>query len=103
MIQNGAAPAAGVKPAVLQNRFYADSGYDVELRAFCKENGVVYQSFWTLTANRDIIWGGDAKGGGTGRAKAKARRCRLKSVFASTESDIIGDSVSDSTPVCVAL
>jgi hypothetical protein len=38
-----AAPAFGVKPAVLQNRFYADSGYDVELRAFCRANGVVYQ------------------------------------------------------------
>jgi len=31
---------ARVKPAVLQNRFYADSGYDIELRAFCKEHGV---------------------------------------------------------------
>ena len=54
---------ARVKPGVLQNRFYADSGYDVELRAFCAEHGVVYQSFWTLTANRDVLFAED-KGGG---------------------------------------
>jgi diketogulonate reductase-like aldo/keto reductase len=46
---------AGHKPAVLQNRFYADSGYDVELRKFCLDNGVSYQSFWTLSANPHIL------------------------------------------------
>jgi diketogulonate reductase-like aldo/keto reductase len=44
-----------VKPSVLQNRFYADTGYDKELRAFCRERGIVYQSFWTLTANPHIL------------------------------------------------
>lgn len=43
------------KPAVLQNRFYADSNFDTELRQFCKENGIHYQSFWTLTANRKAL------------------------------------------------
>jgi diketogulonate reductase-like aldo/keto reductase len=43
--------AARVKPWVLQNRFYAETGYDRELRAFCQRQGMVYQSFWTLTAN----------------------------------------------------
>lgn len=41
---------ARVKPSVLQNRFYSDSGFDVELREFCAEAGIVYQSFWTLTS-----------------------------------------------------
>lgn len=44
-----------IKPAVLQNRFYAATGYDRELRAFCREYGVVYQSFWTLTANPRVL------------------------------------------------
>jgi len=44
--------SADIKPSVLQNRFYSDSGFDTKLRAFCAENGVLYQSFWTLTANR---------------------------------------------------
>jgi diketogulonate reductase-like aldo/keto reductase len=46
---------ARVKPTVLQNRFYAETGYDQELRAYCREFGVVYQSFWTLTANPHIL------------------------------------------------
>ena len=40
-----------LKPSVLQNRFYAKTGYDVELRALCSTHAVRYQSFWTLTAN----------------------------------------------------
>lgn len=47
--------AAAVKPSVLQNRFYAGSGYDVELRAFCRGHGIRYQSFWTLTANPHLL------------------------------------------------
>lgn len=43
---------ATVKPKVLQNRFYADSNYDIELRTLCAKLGVTYQSFWTLGANR---------------------------------------------------
>ncbi|MCP4159959.1 MAG: aldo/keto reductase [Deltaproteobacteria bacterium] len=46
---------ATVKPAVLQNRFYQESGYDVELRNFCSKSKILYQSFWTLTANGHIL------------------------------------------------
>ena len=46
---------AAVKPAVVQNRFYADSGYDAELRLWCREQGIIYQGFWTLTANPLIL------------------------------------------------
>lgn len=46
---------ADVKPSVLQNRFYADSGYDVALRAFCDAHGIVYESFWSLTANPQLL------------------------------------------------
>ncbi|HEY6640986.1 aldo/keto reductase [Povalibacter sp.] len=47
--------AARIKPAVLQNRFYADTGYDREIRAYCRERGVLYQSFWTLSANPQLL------------------------------------------------
>jgi diketogulonate reductase-like aldo/keto reductase len=43
------------KPRVLQNRFYGESNWDTELRTFCREHDVTYQSFWTLTANRDAL------------------------------------------------
>ena len=46
---------AKVKPSIVQNRFYAQSGYDKELRAFCKQNNITYESFWSLTANPDIL------------------------------------------------
>ena len=46
---------ARVKPSYLQNRFYADTGFDIELRKFCAEKGVTYQSFWTLAASRDAL------------------------------------------------
>ncbi len=44
-----------VKPAVLQNRFYAETGYDADIRVFCRRHPVIYQSFWTLTANPGIL------------------------------------------------
>lgn len=46
---------ADVKPSVVQNRFYSESGYDVELRQWCDEQGIIYQSFWSLTANPHIL------------------------------------------------
>lgn len=46
---------AAVKPAVLQNRFYRDTDYDAVLRDWCSRNDIVYQSFWTLTANPHIL------------------------------------------------
>jgi diketogulonate reductase-like aldo/keto reductase len=47
--------AATVKPTVVQNRFHAATGYDSEIRAFCNQLHITYQSFWTLTANPQIL------------------------------------------------
>lgn len=44
-----------IKPRVLQNRFYKETGYDRDLRMFSKKNGIIYQSFWTLTANPHLL------------------------------------------------
>jgi diketogulonate reductase-like aldo/keto reductase len=46
---------AEIKPAVVQNRFYRETGYDADLRLWCSGHGVIYQSFWTLTANPHIL------------------------------------------------
>lgn len=46
---------ATVKPAVIQNRFYAQTQYDRIIRSFCREHRIIYQSFWTLTANPHIL------------------------------------------------
>lgn len=42
---------ARVKPTIVQNRFHEKTGYEVELREFCRSHGIVFQSFWTLSAN----------------------------------------------------
>lgn len=44
-----------VKPAVVQNRFYSSTQFDVPLRAFCRDHEIIYQSFWTLSANPELI------------------------------------------------
>jgi diketogulonate reductase-like aldo/keto reductase len=46
---------ARIKPSVVQNRFYADTRYDREIRAFCREQQIIYQCFWTLTANPRVL------------------------------------------------
>jgi len=40
---------------IIQNRFYPETGYDFGIRKYCKENGIMYQSFWTLSANPHIL------------------------------------------------
>jgi diketogulonate reductase-like aldo/keto reductase len=60
--------SARIAPAVVQNRFYAETRYDREIRAFCREHGVIYQGFWTLTANLHVL--------AHEKVKAPARRHR---------------------------
>lgn len=47
--------ASEVKPSVVQNRFYPQTQYDGQLRTFCREHGITYQSFWTLTGNPKLL------------------------------------------------
>lgn len=42
---------AAVKPSYVQNRCYAATRWDAEIRAFCKRHEIVYQGFSLLTAN----------------------------------------------------
>ncbi|KAK5949698.1 hypothetical protein OHC33_009295 [Knufia fluminis] len=46
---------ARIKPSIVQNRFYADTKYDVAIRKFCGERGMAYQCFWTLSANPGLL------------------------------------------------
>lgn len=46
---------ARVKPRFVQNRCYAAHGWDREIRAYCKANGMIYQGFSLLTANRQAL------------------------------------------------
>ncbi|ABF40972.1 aldo/keto reductase [Candidatus Koribacter versatilis Ellin345] len=42
-------------PAFVQNRCYAQLGWDREIRTFCREHGIVYQGFSLLTANVPVL------------------------------------------------
>lgn len=50
--------ASSIKPTILQNRFYQDTNYDSEIRKWCNDRNIIYQSFWTLTANPQILSSG---------------------------------------------
>jgi diketogulonate reductase-like aldo/keto reductase len=46
---------AKVRPRFVQNRCYAELGWDRAVRAFCSANSIVYQGFSLLTANRSVL------------------------------------------------
>jgi diketogulonate reductase-like aldo/keto reductase len=46
---------ASVKPAIVQNRCFAATGWDRVVRQFCSERGILYQGFSLLTANREVL------------------------------------------------
>ncbi len=46
---------ARVRPAFVQNRCYAERGWDAAVRAVCERHGIAYQGFSLLTANRHVL------------------------------------------------
>jgi diketogulonate reductase-like aldo/keto reductase len=46
---------ARIKPTLVQNRFYQETNYETALRAWCDRHDVIFQSFWSLTANPQIL------------------------------------------------
>jgi diketogulonate reductase-like aldo/keto reductase len=42
-------------PAFVQNRCYARTGWDREVRAFCRDRKITYQGFSLLTANQEVL------------------------------------------------
>ena len=46
---------ARVKPAWVQNRCFAVTGWDFWVRDYCRVNGITYQGFSLLTANQPVL------------------------------------------------
>jgi diketogulonate reductase-like aldo/keto reductase len=42
-------------PRFVQNRCFAQTGWDRDVRAFCREHNIVYQGFSLLTANQEVV------------------------------------------------
>jgi diketogulonate reductase-like aldo/keto reductase len=72
---DGLCRQARVRPRFVQNRCYAERGWDRGVREFCATNGLVYQGFSLLTANR--------------KAMARAELARIAGRHARTVSQIV--------------
>ena len=46
---------AKIKPMIVQNRCYANRGWDQAVREYCLANQIVYQGFSLLTANPRVV------------------------------------------------
>jgi len=44
-----------IKPTFVQNRCFASTRWDLDIRKYCKENNITYQGFSLLTANTSIL------------------------------------------------
>ena len=47
--------AAEFKPAVVLNRFNPKTHFDLDVRAFCAERSIIYQSLWKMSANSKLV------------------------------------------------
>jgi len=47
--------AHGEVPAFVQNRCFARTGWDREVRLFCHQHKIIYQGFSLLTANMEVV------------------------------------------------
>lgn len=46
---------AKIKPTIVQNRIYANTKFDRELREWCKQESIEYQAFWIIRANGKLL------------------------------------------------
>ena len=46
---------ASIKPAIVQNDFRPEQGYDKELLDWCKERGIIYQAYSVLKGNLRLL------------------------------------------------
>jgi diketogulonate reductase-like aldo/keto reductase len=46
---------AAIKPKFVQNRCFANTRWDAEVRKFCHDNNMIYQGFSLLTANMNYL------------------------------------------------
>lgn len=44
-----------VKPSAVQNHFHENTDYAIDIRAYCRRRNIVFQSFWTFSANPHLV------------------------------------------------
>lgn len=88
--------AVRVPPSVVQNRFHRETGYEAALRRLCRDRGVVFQTFWTLTGNSHLVKKSDVVGGLAGRVPGGGGVSR-ETAFYALVLGLRGTSVLDGT------
>jgi diketogulonate reductase-like aldo/keto reductase len=63
-------------PAFVQNRCFARTGWDRGVRAFCREQRIIYQGFSLLTANPEVV-----RGAAVGELAARMNATSAQIVF----------------------
>ncbi|KAI1816387.1 putative aldo-keto reductase [Poronia punctata] len=48
-------PDIRVRPRIVQNRFYPETRWEVDMRAYCRDRDIVFQTFWTLSGNPELL------------------------------------------------
>ncbi|KAI0011715.1 Aldo/keto reductase [Xylariaceae sp. FL0662B] len=48
-------PDIAIRPACVQSRFYPATRWEVDLRAYCRSRGIMFQTFWTLSGNPHLL------------------------------------------------
>ncbi|KAK7921120.1 hypothetical protein PG985_009142 [Apiospora marii] len=94
---SAAAPELAVRipPSVVQNRFRRETGYESALRRLCRDHGVVFQTFWTLTGNSQLVRKSNVVGGLAERVPGGG--VSRETVFYALVLGLRGTSVLDGT------
>lgn len=48
--------SATIKPSVVQIRFFPATRFVSAVRQFCREKNIIYQAFWTLSTNPELLF-----------------------------------------------
>ena len=97
-----------MKPAFVQNRCFASTGWDLQVRQLCREHGLGYQGFSLLTANPEVLRHprvqGIARRLDTGLAQVVFAFARQVGMIALDPSVALRtDAVSSSDPVVLVI
>lgn len=92
---------AKVKPSVVQNRCFANTGWDEKVLKFCKSKGITYEGFSLLTANRKELTNPDflklVEEKGTTSARVVFRFAELMGMTALTGTTNVDHMAGDLT------
>lgn len=83
-----------IPPSVVQNRFHRETGYETSLRRLCREKGVPFQTYWTLTGNPHLVYKSDVVGGLADRVPGISRETAFYALVLGLQGTCILDGTT---------